>query len=470
MPSSKARLASWTTIAVIALGIAVVCYGYWPGIMIDDARWQYQQSVDNSYEDWHPPLMAWIWRRLMFIQPGPAPMFILQLALYWAGISLAAYWAHKRGRPRLALAIAFTGWLPAPFALTGTVTKDCLMAGALSSATGLLLVRDFARTRALSAIASLGSIALIFFAAALRLNAVVACLPLLLVALPGRLTRTKSRAVATGLAAAFALIIIDPAVNALLAAEKTDVASSLIIFDLGGITEHSGVNQFPDLQVRDPVAVNHRCYDPVEWDSYSSWAKTPCPLGFEPFENAKDQDDFSPTAIWIRSIARHPMAYAEHRLTHFNLSTAFLVQSGPDFTAWSQSVPNPWGYRVRQNPVLAAVTTVTDVAALMPVGWPIFWISVALAALVAALLVRAPAVMIALAASSFLYGLSYLLFGVATGMRYHFWTITGAALAAILVIGELSSQKSGLAKRAALIPATIIVFPTTLAILSRAIL
>ena len=48
--------------------------------MIDDARWQYQQSVDNAYEDWHPPLMAWIWHYLMLLEPGPGPMLVLQAA------------------------------------------------------------------------------------------------------------------------------------------------------------------------------------------------------------------------------------------------------------------------------------------------------------------------------------------------------------------------------------------------------
>lgn len=470
MPSAKSKLGNWATVGVIALGIAVVSYAYWPGIMIDDARWQYQQSVDNSYEDWHPPLMAWIWRKLMFIQPGPAPMFMMQLALYWAGIGLAAYWAHKRGRPGLGLTIALVGWLPAPLALTGTVTKDCLMAGALSSATGLLLLKDLARTQGARAAATLGSVALIFFAAALRLNAVVACLPLLLVALPEPLTRTRLRAVVTGLAAASALFAIGPAINMLLAAEKTDVASSLIIFDLGGITEHSGVNQFPDLQVRNPVAVNHRCYDPVEWDSYSSWAKTPCPLGFEPFENAKDDEDFSPTRIWIHSVLSHPLAYAEHRLTHFNLSTAFVVPSGPDFTAWSQSVPNPWGYRVHPNAGISAITAVTDTVARTPLGWPIFWISVALAALILAMLARLPATIIALAASTFLYGLSYLIFGVAVGMRYYFWTISGSGLAAALVAGELLENRSDRAKAAITVPAAIVAVPTAVAVVARMVL
>jgi len=464
--TERSRSFAWAAVALVALGILLIAFAYWPGIMIDDARWQYQQSVDNSYENWHPPLMAWIWRRLMFIQPGPAPMFVLQLALYWLGIGLAAYWAYRQGRPRLALAIALVGWIPAPLALTGTVTKDCLMAGALGCATGLILMKDRARSWRGRAAASVGAIALVFFAAALRLNALVPCLPLFLVALPRVLTRTWPRIAASALVGALALLAIGPMINHLLEAEDTDVSLSLIIFDLGGITEHSGVNQFPDLGVRNPVGVNHRCYDPLQWDSYSSWAKTPCPLGFEPFQNAKDENDLDPTAIWIHAVLKHPLAYAEHRLTHFNLSTWFLVPSGPKFTAWSQSVPNPWGYRIHPNAVLAEITAVTNAAAATPLGWPIFWIAVALAALVAALMARARAVLIALSASSFLYGLSYLVFGVAVGMRYYFWTISSAALAAVLVTAELLERERR-SNALVAVPATIVLVPAGLAIAAR---
>jgi hypothetical protein len=456
-------------VIAIALGLAIVAVSYWPGVMIDDARWQYQQSVDNSYEDWHPPLMAWIWRRLMFIQPGPGPMLLLQLALYWAGIALMVYWANKRGRPRLGFTLALAGWIPATFALSGTVTKDFLMAAALTSATGLLLAKDVFNRRWVRNTLGAISVALIFFAAALRLNAVVACVPLLLAALPRRLVSTKPRIALSSLIGAMMLLVIGPAINATLDAEHTDVDLSLIIFDLGGITEHSGVDAFPNLGVRNPVAVNHRCYDPTQWDSYSTWAQTPCLLGFERFQNAKDDDEFDPVTVWLTAIARHPLAYAEHRLQHFNLSAAFLVASGPDFTAWSQSVDNPWGYKVRPNAVIASVTGVTDAAARTPIGWPIFWMSVAFATLVVGLLIRSQPVPIALAASSFLYGFSYVVLSVAVGMRYYVWTIIGAALAALLMGDGLANRDQKSAGRAMRIGTAIVAVPTALAILARAI-
>ena len=453
--------------AAIAVGIAIVGIGYWPGIMIDDARWQYQQAIDNAYEDWHPPLMAWIWRRLMFLQPGPGPMLLLQLALLWGGTALIAWWAVQKGRPRLAVALALTGWLPVPMALSGTVTKDCLMAGALMMATGLALVRGLADTRIKRLAASLASCVLIVFAAALRLNAVFACVPLLLAILPEQLTRTTPRMLASGIVTTLLLLAVGPAINAALRAEDTDVDLSLIIFDLGGITEHSGVSVFPDLGIPDPVATNHRCYDPIGWDSYSNWAKAPCPLGFEPFQNKKDEGDLSPVSIWLQAILHHPLAYAEHRLTHFNLATSFIVRREPASPAWLQSAPNPWGYSVKSRAVIPALTASADASTKTPLGWPIFWISLALAAALAGATARMPKVVIALAASACVYGLSFLIVGVAVGMRYYFWTISGGAVAAVLVLGELISSKKLPAIRKFATPVLVVAVPLALAILAR---
>ncbi len=461
------RLLPIVILAIIALGFGLVAYAYWPGVMIDDARWQYQQAVDNAYEDWHPPLMAWVWRRLAFIVPGPAPMLLLQLLLYWAGIALIAWWAYRRGQRGLAVAIACAGWLPAPLALTGTVVKDVLMAGFLLLGAGLLLCRTTMRGKGLRAAMTIASILCLFAAAALRLNAVFACLPLLLAALPESLTRTWPRLTASALAGAAALSIAGPAVASLVQAEDTKVDLSLKIFDLGGITEHSGVSVFPDFGFRDPVAVNHRCYDPGQWDGYSTWARRPCPLGFTRFDELVDEGDVSVTRLWLHAIASHPLAYAEHRLEHFNLSTFFLVPSGPAFTAWSQSVPNPWGFRITPNATLSAISGYAHAAGATPLGWPIFWISVALAAVIVAFASKTPPVIRAIAASAFLYGLSYLVVGVAIGMRYYFWTITASAIAVLVLAVELRARRERIGRHALIMAVVVVAVPALMAAAAR---
>ena len=333
-------------VIVVMGGLVAGIAAYWPGIMIDDARWQYQQSVDNSYEDWHPVLMALVWHALMMVRTGPAPMLILQLALYWSGVALIAGWLWRRGAHGIGLAVACLGWMPAAFALMGSVTKDCLMAGVLLSATGLLLWRDEASAARRLAV-SVAAFALLLVASALRVNAFLATAPLALLLLPRLFTSSKLRKALSGLVLAAAFLCIPAAFARLAGAEQTNSDLSLIIFDLGGITEHSAQSQFPPLGVTSAVAANHHCYDPVEWDSYSSWARTPCPLGFEAIEPLVDNGDFDPVPAWRDAILSHPVAYAQHRLDHFNRSTWFMVQAGPDFTAWSQSVANPWNF---QNP------------------------------------------------------------------------------------------------------------------------
>ena len=316
---------------IALIGALLIMQAYWPGVMIDDARWQYQQALDNAYENWHPPLMAWIWRKLTVLEPGPSPMLVLQLAFYWTGIALIASSAHHRGHPRLAFLLLCAGFLPAPFALSGPVTKDALMDGILLFSTGMILWRQHIWSRVMRSLIVVLAIVGLAFAAALRFNAFFACIPLFLAAIPGSWIRTSPRFLAAVVGSALLFLAIPGLIAAVLHAEDTDVQLSLIIFDLGGITEHSKVSQFPDLNVRNPVAVNHHCYDPKGWDSYSSWAKTPCPLGFDPFQSLIDNGDVNAKDLWVHSILHHPIAYLEHRLTHFNLSTWFFVASGIRF-------------------------------------------------------------------------------------------------------------------------------------------
>jgi uncharacterized membrane protein YjjB (DUF3815 family) len=130
-------------------------------------------------------------------------------------------------------------------------------------------------------------------------------------------------------------------------------------------------------------------------------------------------------------------------------------------------VPNPWAFHIRDNGIVATVTAITNAAALTPLGWPIFWISIALAALVLAAASGLRRELLALAASPFLYGAGFLFVGVATGMRYHFWTISGAAVAALLVGGELWPRRTELPRTAVIVAAIVVIAPTALAIAAR---
>jgi hypothetical protein len=408
---------------------------YWPGIMIWDSIRQYREALNGRFDDWHPPILDWLWRQLTVIAPGPATMLVLQLLLYWGGYALLVAWAARQGRRALAVALGLCALFPLALGLIGVVMKDSLMAATLVAAAALIAWTLTGR----AAWGRVPAILLLLFAAALRFNAVLACLPLLIAALPASWRATPVRLVVSATAGLALLLVVLPAVNSVLRARPTGVELSLVIFDLGGITENSGTNVFPPVPgIDDPVAVNHGCYDPVKWDPYSWWVDEPCAIGFTNLVPALYRTGKSPYRLWLQAIAAHPIAYAEHRLAHFNANSRFLVRSEVVKAVPDQSDPNPWNYRIQPTaPISTLDGVVTDLEAT-PLEWPIWWIGLAAGLLLLAPLLPSRTLITALGLSSLLYGLGYLVLSVASEMRYHLWTMMAALVAAVLTASDLA--------------------------------
>jgi hypothetical protein len=429
--------AAWSVLALwIAALVAatVTAFAYWPGLMTWDAVHQYGEALSGDFTDWHPPVMQWLWRRLLIVGRGPAPMLLLQLALAWGGLALLASAAWWRARRRLAWALLGCGLLPLAPALTGAVLKDCLMAGALLAATGLIAVRGDTRRPFVTVAAG----ALLILAATLRFNGFAAAMPLAVALLPAAWRRSAPRAIVATLAATAVLVPAMPLANRLIGARASGVGLSLVIFDLGGITEHSGVDVFPrELGVRGAVAANHRCYRADKWDSYSDWVSPECPLGFTAWNDQAAPAGVRPYATLLHAMLAHPAAYARHRLTHFAINTRLMPL--PDVVERPVQVadaPNMWGYRIAPGGVLRALDGFAVAGARTPLGWPALWMALAVGALIAGWQrARAPLI-VPLAASSLLYGGSYLVVSVASELRYHLWTELAALIATVLLLAE----------------------------------
>ena len=421
------RVVALFMLACLALQISI----FWPGIMTWDAIRQYGQAVSGHYDDWHPPAMNWLWRQLRRVAAGPAPMLVLQGLLYWGGSGLLVLAALRRGLHRSALAMLVLSLSPIALVLVATILKDSLFAGALLCAAGLLAVsRTEARwPRILAAL-------LLIAAATLRFNAVPACLPLLVALVPADWRRTLPRLAATALVATIPLVLALPLANAALRAERSGVELSLVIYDLGGIGRYSHADVFPPTAVADPVAVNHACYSPVSWDRYAWWGEAPCAIGFATLRGPLTHP-YSPYRWWAAALLRHPLAYAEHRLAHFDRNTRFLVRDAALPSLSIASDPNPWGYTLAANSARDFVTALATASLATPLGWPACWIALAFG-----LVVLRPAlgedgeIAPALAWSALLYALSYLPLSVASEVRYHFWTIAATGVAAALLLPQ----------------------------------
>lgn len=455
------------TLALLLVAAALVQgISYWPGIMTADAINQYGQAVEGAYDDWHPPIMAWLWHQLIGIHTGPAPMFVIQLALYWTGYALIVHDAYRRDQRVTAVLVTLCALMPFPLAIMGAVLKDCLMQGLLLCAVALSLrsgapgeARGGTRGETWGGgLARSIAVLLLLLAGLLRFNAFLATLPLLLPLLPTALLRTPVRIAATALVALAVTLVAMPLTNRLIGAEPSGVTLSLVIFDLGGITRHTGVSMLPDVGVANPVAVNAHCYRPDKWDSYSPWGHPPCPIGFDRIRQTLDDTGTSAFPLWARAVLAHPIAYARHRADHFNLNARFLVHDEVVGAAPDRAVENEWGFTVPMNAGLRFIDRLAAASVHSPLGWPIWWMVLA-----AGLIAVSPGLpsrdrIVPIALSGLLYGLGYLVFSVSVELRYHLWTITSVAIAAAFAAGDIrAGARIGRARAlAAFAPAIVV--------------
>ena len=336
------------------------------------------------------------------------------------------------------------------------------MEGVLLVASGMLLWRPIVHSAASATALRIGTIAALVVASALRFNAFFACVPLALAALPQRWTGTR-RWLLLSAAAAAGLFLAHRARDRRASSCRRHGRPALAhdlrpwrnhrAFGREHVPRHEGPRS---RRGQSPLLRSARVgqlFRLGEQALSTGLRSLPGPdrqrrCGCRPFVGPGN--GFAPALL-----PRAPAGL-------FNLSTCFLAPSGLAFTAWLQSVANPWGFQVRQTGLLSAIGAVTDAAAATPIGWPVFWISLALAMSIAGLIARVPSEPLAIAVSAFLYGAGYAGVGFATGIRYYAWTFSGAAVAALLIGAVLWRRRPELAPIAYWLPALLVAVPTLL--------
>ncbi|HET7085998.1 MAG TPA: hypothetical protein VFI23_14570 [Rhizomicrobium sp.] len=437
----KIRFSSPALAALLTWGAGLaLCLSFWPGIMVWDSGRQYGQAVSGQFDDWHPPLMEAIWRLLIPLMPGPGPMLILQLGLYGAALGFLVHRAFQQGHRRQAVWLAATGLFPLTVLVMATIIKDALMAATLLAAFGFLVRFRDTGNRA----ARLMGVALVVIASCLRFNAFLAGLPLLLLALPDRWIKHRGRLALAIAGAALLLLLAMPVANRLLQAQRSGVELSLVIFDLGGITAHGGGDAFPPLPVKHPVAVNQGCYFAERWDSYSWWVSPVCSIQFNVVQSAFAGQRIHPELFWIKAILLHPLAYAAHRLEHWNIASQFLVRTTTVRWITSASDPNEWNFRVAPNPVNRLVTAASWVVNATPFGWPCWWMTLSFGLLLLGWRLTLSREMLTLAGSALLYELGNSALSVATELRYHCWPMMATLIAMVMFIARWRETRAAL--------------------------
>jgi hypothetical protein len=323
------------------------------------------------------------------------------------------------------------------------VLKDAQMLGALIAASGIVAHYKLAGRR-VPFVAAASIAVLIAYATLVRTNAVFATAPFAILLC----SRPKSLALRIALIAATALVVVGltPFINhRLLGAQPSTVAKSQPVFDLAAIAVATpgSPNVFTSSELQQ-IAARH-CVKAFFWDPLGE--PTACGPAAERLMARPQGELYHDLA---RAALAHPIAYAEHRIRHWNSTERWLVAPGlPDEAPPIEAEPNDVGLGTPPSAVAASWQSLAALEGETPLGWPIVWTAISLCLLPAAWRVRsrsAGGLAFALVVSALAIEASFLFVSIASDLRYHLWAMAAAPLALILLAEDFEQpRRSGVA-------------------------
>jgi hypothetical protein len=409
-----------------------------PGYLSLDSVDQLQQALGKTpVTDWHPPVMALLWRALIEVTGSPGAMAALQSAVLWAALWVIAWrvWARTGNRGG-SLAILAIGLAPHIITFTGVVWKDVQMAFALLAACAIAFVaRDLPADRTVTRwlLLALGAI-LITYAILARKNAILAGIPVFYLLVrslwptPGR----RKWLISVGALIATAAVA-SGVVSAVAKPLETRQFSQILLDDLVHVLTVNEVRAAagkaattPDFQEA-MVTTTKRCTTERNLsDAY--WRCYPRDTSLGLTELGRHADEL--TDMWISEIPGHLPEYAQYRLQVFSkvlFQGRYTYQDGTIANAPGIGEPVE-----RRTQILKYyVVGMGDDLPWLFAGW--FWLVVGLTLVFKpgrgeyAMPVRV------LGISSALYIAGYLPTVPAGDFRYFYWPALAGTLALLLV-------------------------------------
>ncbi|WP_333573031.1 hypothetical protein [Sphingomonas sp.] len=436
-----ARRKAVSALLVAALLAGITLAFFWPGVASYDSVVQYQQVLRGRFDDWHPPAMAQLWAVFHGLGwRGQTPMFVLQILLYWSGLALFAGALARRGQAIAALVVLLLGIWPPILGWQVAVLKDGQMAGALMAAVGLACWWRL-DDRRLPLWAGALVLGLLGYATLVRFNAAFATVPLAFGLLGGwRWDRPLFQAVLVVATTAAVIGVLTPINQRLLHATPSGVERSLPLFDLAGIAHRAGPEAVPQVPARLWRQAEARgCLTPILWDPIGD--DNACGYIVDTLQHAAPGNRLR--GVWLEAIATHPIAYAAHRIAHWNSEMRlWMPTTMPGTGPLARSEPNQLGLPSPDKRI-NSFQKLGYTLASGPAGAPILWLAIALGVLFCTWPVRdgVGAVAVTLALSTILTEAAFGIVGVASDYRYHCWAMLAAGLALLAATGTRAAPQ-----------------------------
>lgn len=413
---------------LLAGWVALLVYAY-PGFMTWDSIQQLSEARHPPLTDWHPPMMALLWRFTDTIVAGPFPMLVIQTTLCLLGLDgvLRQVLAPRRAAIAAVLVLLF----PPVMVVMAVIWKDSLMAGAMLSGIAALLSPN-RRWRIVGCL-------LLSFATTLRYNAPAATFAPVVLLFTWREGLVRWRRYALALGVWLAITGVAFTASRLITDKKAYAwHNSVALLDIAGTLFDAP--KLEDGEVRELLAgVPVRATSGLQLafrEAYSPSWWGPLVLGDQRVMDQPDSEAARARVAdaWWNLVSTYPRAYFKHRRRVF--WAAIALSRPPSAAIWDGFVTEPFegdliDHRVHRSDTQAWIAKQIRRFENTLIFRP--WAYLLLALLLLPLC-RRSRLAFALLTSGIAYVLTLLVAAPSTDYRYSHWMVLTTCLGTVIAV------------------------------------
>lgn len=427
------KKSNWSSVVpillIVILGFVFNILAAYPGFMSPDSLDQYVQAKTNVYTDSHPPMMAWIWNKLLWIKDGPQPMLLLNNLLYWSGVGIVATKIKYFRASLIFLILSFSVPL---INFIGVVYKDTLLFSLLFFQCSLLFyIYDLQFTKAKRVLLMCAFLLVNLVAVMLIDNAAAAVAPLLCLVLIIFLDRLQLRYIILVSSVTIVVLFgIGRYFNRILYNNKsTHPKQQMMVYDLMAVSYSKKQNVLPDyLKNKLPLDTINKYYTCSDGGSYARYSIN-CVA-----ENEAQWDSLK--QCWVKELIENPTIVLKHKYSVFK-----CLQKQPTITTYIYIHPNNLGFALKEPNVVKTIFVQYIQSEYAQVFYKgvIYFVGCCVIFLLAFLWYyfsknKSALLPLFISLSGLLYAFSYSLLSPTTDFKYHYWSIGAMFLSGTLLL------------------------------------
>lgn len=396
--------------------------------------------------DWHPPVMAVLWRNLINLTGLTGSFVILQISMLWAALLLLGSYIIISKRSVLwSFSFLAIGLLPYILNISGVVWKDVLMAYSLLLSFNAILFlnnKSIKKNRLARYALIILSICLMVFAVQLRYNAIMAVLPILYYLIKSISHKRY-------------LLYITPVIFI--------AVTFMYGYAIGKVYNVEKVHPEVYIMMDDIYHVYPEAFDGnSEFSQQMDGAKEKCKIQSPQLgifflcispegQKLSMQNSDLVSDAWVSTIKNKPIDYASYRINVF--FGLMLPGSERSYYVWQDGIhPNDIGLHNNKNSAHNFAEKYVKFFA-QDFGFlfrPYFWIIMAMLLILLNKIIikinneiddlRIPIYI--LCSSAILYILTYVVLGVGTDYRYIYWSALSTSVALVLTFIRNTKKRS----------------------------